>query len=59
MWIPTSAEYRLLKMAKKEARSASQDGAIPEVSQNAINNSKYSSIEPAYKQTATRQCWHG
>ena len=27
MWIPTSAEHRLLEMAKKEARSASSDGA--------------------------------
>jgi ribonuclease HI len=29
MWMPTSAEHRLLEMAKKEARSASRDGAIP------------------------------
>jgi hypothetical protein len=29
IWMPTSAEHRLLKMAKKEARSASQDGAVP------------------------------
>ncbi|EXL39090.1 hypothetical protein FOCG_18288 [Fusarium oxysporum f. sp. radicis-lycopersici 26381] len=29
VWMPTSAEHRLLKMAKKEARSASQDGAVP------------------------------
>jgi exonuclease III len=29
VWMPISAEHRLLKMAKKEARSASQDGAVP------------------------------
>ncbi|EGU72476.1 hypothetical protein FOXB_17015, partial [Fusarium oxysporum f. sp. conglutinans Fo5176] len=29
IWIPTSAEHRLLEMAKKEARSASRDGAVP------------------------------
>ncbi|KAL9572236.1 hypothetical protein ACKAV7_003619 [Fusarium commune] len=29
IWMPTSAEHRLLRMAKKEARSASQDGAVP------------------------------
>ncbi|KAL9561366.1 hypothetical protein ACKAV7_014721 [Fusarium commune] len=29
VWMPISAEHRLLKMAKKEARSASQDGAAP------------------------------
>ncbi|EXA31053.1 hypothetical protein FOVG_17611 [Fusarium oxysporum f. sp. pisi HDV247] len=29
IWMSTSAEHRLLEMAKKEARSASRDGAIP------------------------------
>ncbi|GKU11645.1 unnamed protein product [Fusarium langsethiae] len=29
VWIPTSAEHRLLKMAKKEARAASREGVVP------------------------------
>jgi ribonuclease HI len=29
MWVPTSAEHRLLETAKREAQSASRDGAVP------------------------------
>jgi ribonuclease HI len=29
MWMPSSAEHRLLEMAKKEARAASRDGTVP------------------------------
>uniref|UniRef100_A0A8H7K5N7 RNase H type-1 domain-containing protein n=1 Tax=Bionectria ochroleuca TaxID=29856 RepID=A0A8H7K5N7_BIOOC len=29
VWIPTSADHRLLKMAKKEARAASREGVVP------------------------------
>lgn len=29
IWIPTSAEHKLLKTAKEEARDATRDGAIP------------------------------